>query len=120
LIDVGVDCLETFPNVTHSKVLATGTRNFAKEKAMTLEEVQKALQVGKDAIKKADEEGIKVTLKNKMKKKNFFFFFFFFFVVFCLPSKTNKIDFSFFLSFFLTFFLSFLSFFSFLFFSFSF
>ncbi|MFK7995452.1 MAG: nicotinate-nucleotide--dimethylbenzimidazole phosphoribosyltransferase [Granulosicoccus sp.] len=58
-VDVGVDGdLSGLAGVVHAKV-ATGTSNLAKEAAMTHEQLDAALQVGREAIVRAVKDGIR-------------------------------------------------------------
>ncbi len=59
VIDVGVnDDLSEFPGIVHAKV-AAGTANLANESAMTHEQLDSALQVGREAIVRAAADGIR-------------------------------------------------------------
>lgn len=59
-IDVGVDAdLRTIDGIVHAKV-RPGTRNLRKEPALTSEECAEALEVGRDAARRASSDGIQV------------------------------------------------------------
>jgi nicotinate-nucleotide--dimethylbenzimidazole phosphoribosyltransferase len=58
VIDVGVDApAESLPGVVHAKV-RRGSRNFAHEPAMTFEEVERAVEVGREAARRAARAGV--------------------------------------------------------------
>lgn len=55
-IDIGINSSENIPGVLSRKV-CQGTRNFAKEPAMTREETLQAIQVGMDIVADCKEKG---------------------------------------------------------------
>ncbi len=58
VIDVGVDAdLASLTTVRRARVRA-GSRNFAREPAMTADEVRRAMEVGADAARRAREDGV--------------------------------------------------------------
>lgn len=59
VIDVGVNADFAYPGVRNEKI-AHGTRNFAKEPAMTREQAEKALVIGIEAAYRAKEDGIEI------------------------------------------------------------
>ena len=59
VMDVGIDADFTQPGVRDYKI-AHGTKNFAKEPAMTREECLRALFIGAEAAKRAKDEGMDV------------------------------------------------------------
>ena len=64
-IDVGVDCEEMIPGVQNSKI-ARGTKNFAKEPAMTEEQTLGAVKVGIEAVGKLFEQGYNLLVAGEM------------------------------------------------------
>lgn len=58
-VDIGINSDEILTGVLHCKV-AHGTRNFAKEPAMTREEVYQAIEVGIDLVRQCREEGFRL------------------------------------------------------------
>lgn len=65
-VDVGVASdISSFEGMIHRKV-AYGTKNFAKEEAMTNEEVRKAIQTGIDIAKEQVKDGAKVLATGEM------------------------------------------------------
>lgn len=62
VFDVGMVSQDIIPNV-HNKKIAFGTKNFAKERAMTEEEAMQAIQVGMDFVweQKAKQVGMILT-----------------------------------------------------------
>ena len=58
-VDIGIHSDEILTGVLSCKV-AHGTRNFAKEPAMTREEVYQAVEVGIDLVRQCKEEGFKL------------------------------------------------------------
>lgn len=57
-VDVGVDAdLRTLDGIVHAKV-RRGTRNLRVEPAMTIEECEAAMSVGREAVRRAAEEDI--------------------------------------------------------------
>lgn len=59
VIDVGVDADIDAPGVRDCKI-ARGTRNFAKEPAMTREQALKAIHTGIDAARRAKDDGMQI------------------------------------------------------------
>lgn len=59
VMDVGIDADFTQPGVRNFKI-AHGTKNFAKEPAMSREECLRAMDIGIEAAKRAKEEGMQV------------------------------------------------------------
>jgi nicotinate-nucleotide--dimethylbenzimidazole phosphoribosyltransferase len=58
VVDVGVATeLGELPDVLHAKVCC-GTRNLAREPAMTPEELERALEVGREAARRAARDGV--------------------------------------------------------------
>ena len=57
--DIGINTDETVPGLKHKKV-AKGTKNFAKEHAMSREELLLALETGIEAVKEARENGCRI------------------------------------------------------------
>ncbi len=55
-IDIGMLGCVSHPGMRQEKILP-GTRNFAKEPAMTVEEVKSAIRVGMDYVKRCKEQG---------------------------------------------------------------
>jgi cobyrinic acid a,c-diamide synthase len=70
-VDVGIDCEEyentelTLNSVANRKV-ARGTKNIAKEAAMTKEQCLKAIQVGIDVVKELKEKGYTILATGEM------------------------------------------------------
>lgn len=59
VVDVGVDAdLRTLANIRHEKV-RNGSRNFAVEAAMSVDELTAALEVGASAVRRAAADGVK-------------------------------------------------------------
>ena len=66
VIDMGVDAdFKGDPRLIHAKVRG-GTRNMAREPAMTLEELDEALHAGWEVVRKAKEEGIQILALGEM------------------------------------------------------
>lgn len=66
VIDVGVDAdFEAALNLIQAKV-RPGTRNMTREAAMTLAELDQALNAGWDVVRKAKEEGVQVLALGEM------------------------------------------------------
>lgn len=66
VIDVGVNGdLSQFPSIVQQKV-AMGTRNLAKSAAMSHEELDSALQVGREAVVRAAKEGMRCIALGEM------------------------------------------------------
>ena len=59
VMDVGIDADFAQPGVRNLKI-ARGTRNFAKEPAMTTEQCHRALDIGIDAARRARDEGMDI------------------------------------------------------------
>lgn len=59
VIDLGVNADFTFPGVRNEKI-AYGTKNFAKEPAMTREQAERAMQIGIEAARRAKDEGVEI------------------------------------------------------------
>jgi len=59
VIDIGVNANFSHPGVRNEKI-AFGTKNFAKEPAMTREQAERAVCVGIEAVKRAKEDGIEI------------------------------------------------------------
>jgi nicotinate-nucleotide--dimethylbenzimidazole phosphoribosyltransferase len=60
VIDVGVDGdFERDPRLVHAKI-ARGTRNFAREAAMTAEQLDRALTIGAEMVHLAKREGVEL------------------------------------------------------------
>lgn len=60
VVDAGVDCnFESHPNLIQAKV-RKGTRNFAKEHAMTSDECTKAIENGRDIVNHFYERGTNI------------------------------------------------------------
>ena len=64
-VDVGIDSDGPVDGTEFSRV-RRGTRNFLKAPAMTLEEFEQALSVGKNCARNAKEEGITILLSGEM------------------------------------------------------
>lgn len=64
-VDVGIDSDGPVDGTEFSKI-RRGTRNFLKTPAMTLEEFEQALSVGKNCARNAKEEGITILLSGEM------------------------------------------------------
>lgn len=58
-VDIGVNTNEDIPGVLKNKV-CRGTRNFAKEPAMTTEETLKAIQIGMNLVLECKKQGYQV------------------------------------------------------------
>ena len=58
-VDIGIDTDEVIPGVLPRKV-AKGTKNFAKEPAMTEEEVLKAIETGIQLVQQCHREGYEI------------------------------------------------------------
>ena len=59
VMDVGIDAEFSQPGVRNLKI-ARGTRNFAKEPAMTPEQFQRALEIGVEAARRAKKDGMDI------------------------------------------------------------
>lgn len=59
VIDLGVNADFSYPGVRNEKI-AYGTKNFAKEPAMTREQAERALCVGIEAAKRAKADGMEI------------------------------------------------------------
>lgn len=64
-VDIGINGKEKIPGVFDKKV-ASGTRNFLKEPAMTEEETLKAVEVGMDMVRFCKERGYKLLATGEM------------------------------------------------------
>ncbi len=61
LIDVGVDYdLNPYPAILNRKVAPHGTRNFLYEPAMTCEEMNRCLEIGKEMVDACKEKGCNI------------------------------------------------------------
>ena len=64
-VDIGIDTDEVIPGVLPRKV-AKGTKNFAKEPAMTEEEVLKAIETGIQLVQQCHREGYEIFATGEM------------------------------------------------------
>lgn len=64
-VDVGINSKEPIPGVLDKKV-ARGTRNFAKEPAMTMEETLKAIGVGMQTAEECKKAGYRLLVTGEM------------------------------------------------------
>ena len=64
-VDIGIDTDEVIPGVLPRKV-AKGTKNFAKEPAMTEEEVLKAIETGIQLVQQCHREGYEILATGEM------------------------------------------------------
>ena len=64
-VDIGIDTDELIPGVLPRKV-AKGTKNFAKEPAMTEEEVLKAIETGIQLVQQCHREGYEILATGEM------------------------------------------------------
>lgn len=64
-VDIGIDTDEVIPGVLPRKV-AKGTKNFAKEPAMTEEEVLKAIETGIQLVQQCRREGYEILATGEM------------------------------------------------------
>ncbi len=55
-VDLGINSTESFPGVRNCKI-AYGTKNFAKEPAMTKEQTKRAIAIGMSLVKECKEQG---------------------------------------------------------------
>lgn len=59
VIDLGVNADFSHPGVRNEKI-AYGTKNFAKEPAMTREQAERAICIGIEAVRRAKQDGIQI------------------------------------------------------------
>ena len=64
-VDIGIDTDEVIPGVLPRKV-AKGTKNFAKEPAMTEEEVLKAIETGIQLVQQCHRDGYEILATGEM------------------------------------------------------
>ena len=64
-VDIGIDDERTIDGVENEKV-ACGTRNFAKEPAMTVEETLAAIETGVRIVKQCKEKGYRILATGEM------------------------------------------------------
>lgn len=64
-VDIGIDTDEVIPGVLTRKV-AKGTKNFAKEPAMTEEEVLKAIETGIQLVQQCHRDGYEILATGEM------------------------------------------------------
>lgn len=64
-VDIGIDTDETIPGVLPRKV-AKGTKNFAKEPAMTEEEVLEAIETGIQLVRQCHRDGYEILATGEM------------------------------------------------------
>ena len=64
-IDIGIDCKEEIPGVTDCKIRRS-SNNFLFERALTLDEVNRAINVGIDTVKNLTNKGYNLILTGEM------------------------------------------------------